>query len=500
MATIYDGYSEPAFVQVCPVSNGKAAHALANNSTPTHAVAYGQSRTFYPLFWSDYSGNATQQVQYRIRHRYNYASGLLVDDTGAEVWTEYPDWTDPSGATTSAPCTCGWSVENGKYIPSMGITFAYDISTYDMHEIEVRARTYSASTDRCSAWVYGTTRIAFVPRLTSYTAETLATGYTRVSFGTNWPRGGANLWLRDLLDEFDGRKRYLKSKYITGCVEGEAFLLGPDDRVTGNADILGCFWFESAYMTSNDFSMTDGVGYQGCDELEYEGGGYVIEPGAHVDPQDVPDPVLSVVSADSEQVVIGVECICDHVAAHVEYSDADGNRYSADMEPGGASPDWTVTLDAPPFGVAIAVKVAACNASGGYKLATETVTVASTSHCCLDGDGDHVELAYDGEFQQQTSLDGESVVCAGRKLPVARHGLAVSRTITVKGTIAFPSVFSWGDMEIGDLNVLDDPHDWIFRNPRGVRKRVRIASWDVSQDTGQLGRVAEVTIDMEEVG
>ena len=499
MTTLYDGYSLPAFVQACPVSSGAAEHAVAGNSTPVHAIGYGESRTFYPVFHSEYTGSGTQQVQYRVRHRLNYASGLLVDDTGEEVWTDYPDWTDPSGATTSAPCSCGWSVEKGKYIPSMAIPFSYDLSSYDMHEVQVRARTYSSSTDRCSEWVYGTTRIAFVPRMTAYTATTLATGHTRVEFATNWPRGGATLTVRGFLDESDGSVRTIDPS-SAGCAEGESFLLGPEQAVRGRTGIIGGFWVEQAYMTSDDFARTDVSAPSGCDIIEYAGGGYVISPGAHVDPGDVPDPVLSVVSSGTEAVVIGVTCACDHVMAHVEYSDADGNAYTADMEPGGSSPNWTVTLDAPPFGVPVTVKVAACNASGEYRLATSTVTVDSESHCSLDGDGDHVELVYEGEYSVQTDVDGESVACAGRKLPVSRHGVSVSRSIDVKGTIAFPSAFPFGDMEPSGLNVLDNPHDWIFRNPRGVRKRVRVASWSMDQDADQLGRVAEVTINMEEVG
>ncbi len=496
MTTINDGYTTPAFAQVCPVINAKAAHALANNSVPVHAIGYGSTVTFYPVWFSTYTG---AQVQYRIRSRLNYASALLQDDTGAEVWTDYPDWSTPSGATANAACSCGWQVENGRYATGLGFSISYDLSSYDMHEVQVRVRVYSASADKASEWCYGTTRIAFVPRMVSYTATTEASGYTSVTFATNWPRGGAELWLRDFKDSADGATRTIK-RTVTGGTEGEAFLLGPDEQVRSYAALAGDFWVEDAHMTSSDFGTGDGYAYSGCDILEYSGGGYVIAPGAHTDPGDVPDPTLSVISATGESAVIGVSCACDHVAAHVEYTDADGNAYTADMEPGGSSPNWTVTLDAPPFGVEITVKVACCNASGQYKLATQTVTIAGTSHCCLDGGGDHVELAYDGEYQSQTDLDGESVICAGRKLPVSRHGMSVSRSIDVKGTIAFPSVFTWGDMELSGLNVLDNPHDWTFRNPKGVRKRVRVTSWSVDQGTGQLGRVAEVTINMEEVG
>ena len=83
---------------------------------------------------------------------------------------------------------------------------------------------------------------------------------------------------------------------------------------------------------------------------------------------------------------------------------------------------------------------------------------------------------------------------------MARHGVSITRTIRVKGLIAFPSALSFGDMELPALNVLDNPHDWLYRNPKGVRKRVRVSSWSTSQSTEQLGRVAEVTIDLEEVG
>lgn len=502
MTTVDSSYIQPAFVILGLVDDGVLVDGFNDGSSHDNVAKApfvmrpGDSATLNPVWYSSYS---TAQVQYRVRHRYNYASGLVMDDTGAEVWTDYPDWTEPSGATTVSDCTYETSLGRTgtrRYAPAVTVAFSYDLSQYDMHEVEVRVRVYNATADKCSEWSYGTRRIAYMPTLAGYTAETLADGSTELSFTASWPRG-CELHLGEFSDVRDG-SMFMRGYEVTVSSDGSAKI--PASYAVRNVQsIAGDFWPQRAYILTDDyrtFQGTDG----GCSLIAYADGGYLVEPGAHVDPQDVPVPTLTVISDDGEAVVIGVACACDHVLAHVEYADADGIAYTADMEPAGASPDWTVTLMSPPYGVPITVKVACCNASGAYRLATETVEIASDGHCTLDGDGDHVALAYEGEYQSQTDLDGESVICAGRKLPVSRHGMSVSRSIDVKGTIAFPSVFPWGDMELSGLNVLDNPHDWVFRNPKGVRKRVRVASWSVDQSPEQLGRLAEVTINMEEVG
>lgn len=516
MTTLYDGYSAPEVCTASPIVDGIVmTYGTDIRGGLVEVQSTHGAMTLYPVVNSTYTG---MQVQHRIRHRYNYASGLLVDDSGAEVWTEYPDWTEPSGAT--AMTSVAWyNWQNVRYAAGQSIAVSYDLSQYDMHEIEVRARVYSSQYDRCSAWAYRTTRVVYRPELSSCSAQTMADGSLSVTWGTNWPRG-ATLRASGLVqrEETYSSGRYLANDRYTASElssgEGIDLAVPPKRLVASPVSLKGSMWALSMSLGNADGAGTaewlrreptsqtrpwadDG----GCSLVAKPNDeGYLVQPGAHIDPQDVPVPTLSVISDDGEAVVIGVTCACDHVLAHVEYTDADGNAYTADMEPAGTSPDWTVTLMSPPYGVEITVKVACCNASGAYRLATETVEIASDGHCTLDGDGDHVALAYEGEYQAKTDLDGESVICAGRKLPVSRHGMSVSRSIDVKGTIAFPSVFPWGDMELSGLNVLDNPHDWTFRNPKGVRKRVRVTSWSVDQDTEQLGRVAEVTINMEEVG
>lgn len=510
MTTLYEGYAPPQVLTCSPVSDGKMR---VYGTGPTEYLVEVRSGmtgglTIYPCTNSAYSG---QQVQVRVRHRYNLASGLVVDDTGAEVWTDYSDWASPgTTATSMTPVAYSWW-ENVRYAAGLGQTFAYDMTTYDAHEVEVRARVYSSQYDRASEWTYATTRVVYRPELTAYSATTQSDGSLLVTFGTNWARGArleltrfrkcndAFVAYNVLTAEESGglsvHRAYLVKAAASGVSAGSAWM---DSAKLMTADGAGTAHWQTgtAYVTPAEDASDDG----GCSLIAASAGGYAIAPGSHVDPQDVPDPVVAVVSATGEKCVLSVTCACDNVVARAEYTDDDGNSATVMLDVTGGTTSWTATLDSPPYGVAITVKTACCNASGAYKLATSTITAITGEHSSLDGNGDHVGLTYNGEFDQSTDLMGESVQVAGRKLPVSRHGINVSRSMTVKGTVLFPSVFPNGDMELGALTVLDEPHDWIFRNPKGMRRKVRITSWSTSQDTGQLGRVAEVSISMEEVG
>lgn len=502
MTTLYDGYAQPAFVILGRVEDGVLVEGFydgssaQNNSPVPFVVDAGQTIELHPVYHSSYTG---AQVQYRVRHRLNMASGLVVDDTGAEVWTEWPEWTEPSGATPTAECTYTTSLGytgTRRYVPGITLRFGYDLSEHDLHEVEVRARVYSASADRASAWSYGTARIAFQPQLSSYTAQIQANGSMLLDYASNWPRG-TELRIDSSYDMRDGA-REVRSASDETIAEGIGKALPSWWLARNDAQRKGSLWAAHARLVSADTMAASGRD-GGCSSVADPLGGYLLEPGAHVDPQDVPVPSITIESVASETAVVSIACACDHVVARAEYDDADGRHYAVDLEVTGGSPNWTATLDAPPLGVPIYIKAACCNASGAYRLAEVEASAITAAHSILTGGGSSVVLTYNGEFSQSTDRVAEPIQTVGRKLPVSRHGRGVSRSLSVKGTILFPSVHPGGDMELSALSCLDDPHDWVYRNPRGMRKRVMVTSWGTEQDTGQLGRVAEVTINMEEV-
>ena len=485
MTTVNNSYAAPSDLGLAVSKNGTVD--VGQRVINLHV---GETLTLYPMLMTAYTGN---QTQYRIRHRKAYAVGLLEDPSGAEVWTDYPDWTTPSGATVLTRMN---DYSNWRYAAGLSFTLAHSLSTYDLYEVEVRSRVYNSTADTCSEWAYGTVLVAPSPSVTSVTATTDAYGWLEFNIGTDWVRGGCLIGFWDILDA--AQKKGTMHTFSTGADVGA----DPSILVASGAK-AGSLRSQVAYLrVPGEFGTTFSYSEDGgCSMIADSDGGYIVSPGAHVDPGDVPTPTVAIDSAsDPAAVFVNITCACDSVVARAEYADADGNDYTSYLDVASTGTGtWRAVLDAPPLGVEMTIRAACCNSSGQYKIVSATTTLAATSHCYLDGDGDHVALAYEGEYGSQTDLDGESVICAGRKLPVSRHGMAVSRSIDVKGTIAFPSVFPWGDMELSGLNVLDNPHDWVFRNPKGVRKRVRVTSWSVDQDTEQLGRVAEVTINMEEV-
>lgn len=490
MTTLYSGYPQPSSVLVAPVSGGK----LEMDANKIFIVDPDATLTLHPVWKSDYTG---AQVQYRTRSRVEYSAGLATDSTGAEVWTDWPSWPSPgTTATSNSQATRGtkkWRCATG-----VTLSFPYDFSTYDMHEVQVRVRVYSAQHDRASEWAYSPTiSIIYAPEIASVTAETAFDGSLDVSFTTTFARPmdlymwmGLDLRDGEIVGTWDDKLRF---------PAGITTRVPVDHLVKNRPDLAGGIWSQIWYLTETDRYLPRG---NSRDSILWDQayGSFSIKPAAHVNPSDVPVPTISVVSSTGGETVVSIGCACTGVSARATFTDSEGSTSTAYMDVTGTSPNWTATLEAPPFGVPITIEAACYNASGKYRLATQTVTVDSDAHCCLDGAGDHVELLYEGEFSQDSQLSGESIAVAGRRLPVARHGAQVSRSLRVKGTVLFPSVFASGDMELAALNVLDNPHDWIFRNPRGMRKRVRIASWSTEQDASQLGRLAEVSIDMEEVG
>ena len=487
MTTLYTKYATPTSVGLVTTSGTKCTMAPSKSIT----VRYGDSLSLHPVWGSTYIG---AQVQYRTRNRLAYSSGLSDDDTGEEVWTAYTAWPSPgTSATSNSEVTWGKS----KYRCATGITISasYSFSTYDCTEVQVRVRVYSTQYDRASEWAYATIRIVYQPRLSSVTASTNAYGGVDFSFASNWTRP-CELRLKGGLDERDGKQvtTWQNTVYAPSGGTGTVPL---NDLVAGRSTIKGSIWVSDARIVTPDGAGLSGDG--GCGSIAYSAGGYKITPSAHTDPSDVPNPSMSVTSSSGDKAVVAITCNCPTIVARGSWTDSDGNVFDDFLTVGGSAPNWTATLPAPPFGPEVTITAACCNASMQYKIATATFTLASDVHCHLDGDGDSITLTYEGEFSQDSQLSGESIATAGRKLPVSRYGINVSRSIRVKGTIMFPSVFGSGDLELADLNVLDNPHDWVYRNPKGIRKHVRVTSWSVSQDTSQLGRLAVVTIDMEEV-
>ena len=493
MTTIYDKYATPSVIRLTTVSSGKITGGMSNVTV----VHYGESLTLNPVWSSTYVG---AQVQYRTRQRKAYSSGLSDDPSGAEVWTEYADWASP-GTTATSNSEVTWYDATAKKTlkfrcaTGISISASYSFSTYDCTEVQVRVRVYSTQYDRASEWAYQTLRIVYQPRLSSVSASTNAYGGVDFSFTTNWARP-CELRLKGGLDERSGS---IVSTWQNAVVvaSGTTGTVPLEDLVAGRNTIKGSIWVSDARIVTPDYAGLRGDG--GCSSIAYSAGGFKITPSAHTNPSDVPNPSISVTSSSGEKAVVAITCNCPKVVARGSWTDSDGNVFDDFLTVGGSAPNWTATLPAPPFGTEVTISAACCNSSMQYKLATATFTLASDVHCHLDGEGDSITLTYEGEFSQDSQLSGESIATAGRKLPVSRYGINVSRSIRVKGTIMFPSVFGSGDLELADLNVLDNPHDWVYRNPRGIRKHVRVTSWSVSQDTSQLGRLAVVTIDMEEV-
>ena len=56
-----------------------------------------------------------------------------------------------------------------------------------------------------------------------------------------------------------------------------------------------------------------------------------------------------------------------------------------------------------------------------------------------------------------------------------------------------------GDSWVRELEILNEPHDWILRTPGGMRKRVMVESYQPVWETSTAATLMNVTINCQEV-
>ena len=72
--------------------------------------------------------------------------------------------------------------------------------------------------------------------------------------------------------------------------------------------------------------------------------------------------------------------------------------------------------------------------------------------------------------------------------------------MTMTGTLINPAEDAYnGDGWLADVEKLNAPHDWYFRTPNGLRRRVSVESYTPAWATQSANRIMDITVVMQEV-
>ena len=433
----------------------------------------------------------TFQVQYRHRKRYVPSAAILLDDSGADVWTAWSAW---AGDTDEDIDFSTPTIKPSDYrIATTPITFSYDVTTYDLIEYEIRVRTFNSDLE-VSEWGSSVTRVYFMPQVTTVSATEAGNNRYDLAVDTNWER------------------RLNTARYkVMGAKEYD-FPPGLDGDQSATAVVTQqALSFYSGYVAFEDLDLYG----DGATPVEYDAGcGIVFRkpsqyqkarpcfPITSHTPQTVPAYTTAITeSQELTTLKVTTASAVTSVAMSVSWTDIRGVEFSELLEvtDDGTGKVWTGYLAYPPLDTEITWHYS-ITYNGDWADDTKKFTVDSDGLCLLDGEDDHFQIRYNPQVGFNYENEHELVAIAGRRDPVSRYGEHSKREVSLKGLILNPDFdASYGDMWLEDAETLDRSHDYILRLPGGYRQRVSIDSSDLSGDVGSSGKWLEVSLNMTEV-
>lgn len=281
--------------------------------------------------------------------------------------------------------------------------------------------------------------------------------------------------------------------------------------VTEGADVS-----KSVYFTSNGESFSEFIRpYVGTSNSNsvyyYSPSGYVYAYNERKQPPWVDQAYRTVMftggadATDSELIdwlmanATLVQADYSRVIARCDYTDEEGNTYSETIELTEADDVWRGKIATPPLDVDVDV-VVVCYVGDDWESFTTTAHVDSGGLVMFDWGDDHFAIRYNPDRQITIELSASAVNIAGQELPRSRHGIHRTSNMTMTGTLINPAEDAYnGDGWLAQLEILNKPHDWYFRTPNGLRRRVMVTDYTPAWATQSANRVMQVTINMQEV-
>ena len=451
MATLTDKYAVPTNIRWA--KGGSTGNTGGGVDVPSGGATAN-------ICWT--SSYKTFQCQWRTRARKSPSAAILVDPTGADVWSDWGNW---QGANIDTDATSAVTISGSDVKLTAAESWSYSISTEDLIEYEVRVRVINTSNVNVSDWAYGTLVVSYAPTITLTSCSEDKDGAT-VTLSTGWPRP-----LRSL--------RTSRYQRVYDATVGTLTQIGVDEAQHADGTDAGSIsWHEPQKHV-----------------VDYNGGKAVI---CHIDALtgDIAHPTVGLTIDHGYWVMPGDDALTitvttsstdwDSVLALVTWTDGMGRTGQVDAElVSHTTGRWTLQAWAPPFDVVCDVRVSVTKGAG-WKTASTTATVPSNGRASfVRQGGDEVAILYDLAHSQTIEPAVEVVQLAdGRS--VERRGLGALREFDVAGR------YITDEQSQADFEPLRSQGGWVLRLPLGIRCPVAIQSVTVGTDAAFKLRAVSV--------
>lgn len=510
--SVQSNYVIPWGIGLYPIANATSNTKGVTDKTAQNPIGV-KSGSKLTIGWHADGTQSTFQVQWRWMRRLNPAQAILIDSGGSDIWYAWNGADLSSGTQGSMGEWGAWQgsvLANEDSISSMPrgggaanpdrtfylwnpsdspahvveIAIPYDMTTYDAAKLQIQVRCFNFpldATKKVSEWGSAEVFIGFIPT-SSTTAGRNDDGTVTLSVNTNWTRGG-NLVQFPAFYNSDGLNI---GGGINEVTEDDFELTIPAQYAPES----------TLYFNGATFTTSDGIAYDlWANELGGDVQSLAITTVVPVTP--ITEPTVTI---DEDGNVKVADNGYDSVLMRASYVDEEGNSYSELVTLTLDDGYWTGTIPTPPLDVDVNFTTV-CIVGGDWDSWTKTAKVDSGGYVMFDWpDSDGLRIKYNPDRQVTVSLLGSVVSIMGDELPVSRKSLSRTSSMTMTGTLINPAEDLYnGDAWLAQLEVLNEPHDWIFRTPNGMRRRVSIESYTPAWATQSANRVMDVTIVMEEV-
>lgn len=462
----------------------------------------------------------TFQVQYRERKRYSPSGYTAAHVAPAQQWTDWTAWTDPEDAVADdMASSCS---KSGRSITYTGHQFgySYDITTYDMYQLEVRVRVFDEPSLTCSQWAYASLAAVIRPQAALTALPNATGGYDVTVTLTNWERGGNSVAIADsrycmtnVRDENLGP--WWNNSYRWSGVTVQVGSGTSTFTVPAVAASYGRIYAAAMRVTTGDGGVcvldSSNVYPYDCAADSHTASGshsadatvYMVPIGPHSDPSGVDEPTVTTSEDSNSDLFVTVSGgTWDGVSVWYTWEDARGVVQHAQVAMAEDEGVWEGLITAPPFDVEVEV-VASVRTGNAWM--TRSTTAQVSSHGAVElwsvATGGRLRILYNARqtIQRRFDAEVEVVKLAGAGRPKSRHGVGGTMGLTVTGVcVAEGATAGWlAEHPMSDFVPLEGGHDWLLRLPGGERYTVALTAYTL--DNAEMAGFYEVGLDLQVV-
>lgn len=425
------------------------------------------------------SGQSSYKVRIAYQKRMRLAAGSSW--AGGEQWTGWQSEAGVADAWTQLYTTADTALEtiirsDGEKatVKSLG-SFSYNVSTYDKIEYRVQAWIVDLSTASNIKYGRATSKILSVTYEPDFEVVSAvidpATMSLAITLSPNWPRGYqfARITKLQAGDVVVSKSiQQTDSLVFTYEASDVAELIEAGSSIAVTALVYGAQTTGAkSYTKTKAMSVSPASGSV-----------------------TVPTAVISEQGFDLEFTV------ANHSYTRVDVTASwEGGSETFPLAPSGAN--W-IGLFSPPFGVPVTYTVAGYNRVGAvesFNYSTISKTFSADGFALSYGDL-LVWIDLEAKEKQSVSPEEEVITLASGRA-IARHGKGKERNITLTGELLGVRHGGHETQWLSDIEVLKEPHDWVYRNIYGERFNVVVSQFQ--RNPQGVFDVVQVSISMTEV-